>query len=89
MPWDPERGAYDPEHAAELEEGKKWRAAVRDMNRQVERVIEIGDLELVQYASAAVLDCILEHQQGTLHLRDASRETGINLTSNSSVIKMR
>lgn len=74
MPIDPR---IDP---AKRDEAKKWRTEVADLNRQIERVVEIGDLELALYAAAAIGDCLIDFKRGTLHERDASRETPMSLT---------
>lgn len=71
----------------ELDQSKKWRAVVADLKRQVDRVIEIGDAGLAEYSAAAINDCIIEYQQGTIHLRDAGRKTAMSLTPHFSRVR--
>ena len=71
-----------------LDQSKPWRRAVADLKRQVDRVIEIGDVDLAEYSAAAINDCIIEFNQGTLHERGAGRKTAMNLTRHFSRVKM-
>jgi hypothetical protein len=69
----------------EREGAKKWRAAVADINRQVERVIEIGDSDLAEWVAAAILDCVIDFKAG--RMPEASRATAMRLTPHFSRIK--
>jgi hypothetical protein len=64
---------------------RNWRAAVADMKKYFDQVIEIGDPELAHYVAARIWDCILEYQAG--EMPEASRATAMRLTPHFSVIK--
>jgi hypothetical protein len=69
----------------EGEDGRKWRKAVADINRQIEKVVEIGDSDLAEWVAAAILDCIIDFKAG--RMPDASRATAMRLTPHFSRIK--
>jgi hypothetical protein len=73
----------------ERNQARRWKAVVADMQRQFDRVVEIGDPDLAEYAAAAIHDCILEFERGTLYERDANSKPRMRLTSHFSQIRPR
>jgi hypothetical protein len=69
----------------ERNESRKWRAAVADMNKQIEKVIEIGDIDLVEWVAAAILDCVIDFKEG--RMPEASRAATMKLTAHFSRIR--
>ena len=67
------------------EDPKRWRAVVADMQRQIEKVMEIGNADLVEWVAAAIWDCVLDFRAG--RMPEASRVMTMRLTPHFSRVK--